>query len=161
MPVVIARLPVRVKICSSNAHSQSHKPSPRSRAPQSLHQSEQKAIPPHSILKWLAHASRSAWLCPARSAQSQDEAEAARQAKLRKQQSSLGSTTLTAKSKTCINETPQQTVSARDPYCHNRHISLTLSLLFRPNFCILSTEKHACSLAGVWEDGPIQSSLRQ
>jgi len=67
---------------------------------------------PRFLLNWLALASLSAWLCPALSAQSQNVAEVARQAKLKKQQSSSGSAKPAAKSKTYTNETAQRTESA-------------------------------------------------
>lgn len=76
-------------------------------------QNEDWFMHPHFIWKWLALASLSAWLCSALSAQSQDVAEAARQAKLKKQQSAPGSAKPVAKSKTCTQETAQPTESAR------------------------------------------------
>jgi hypothetical protein len=70
----------------------------------------------HSLLNCLVVACVSASLCPVLSAQSQDVAEAARKAKLKKQQTSPDSSKPAAKSKTYTNDDiPESRAAAQQP----------------------------------------------
>ncbi len=70
----------------------------------------------HPLLKYVALACLCASICPALSAQSQDVAEAARQAKLKKQQKAPDSAKPSANSKTYTNDDiPESKAAVQDP----------------------------------------------